>query len=183
MADASVSISGRVKSFITVCAFVAIVFNWWPTLDALAENYLSDTIQSNLIVFGVVRSLNGVISVVQSAEVGVGVAGVGLGEIFDPVNDLVERFSGLLLVTLTALGVQQVILLFTTSVILKGVFYRYCHYHCHLTLVAAEHVRTSIARCIGLYFVALSFIRSSRAHLAVLINCILMRQARKHCPF
>jgi len=59
---------------------------------------------------------------VQSAEIGVGVASVHLGEILDPVNDLIERFSGLLLVTLTALGIQQVILLFTTSVALKIVF-------------------------------------------------------------
>lgn len=107
---------------LTACALLILLANWWPSFDHAAQTYLGETIESNLVVFGVVRSLNGVISVVQSAEVGVGVAGVGLGEIFDPVNDLVERFSGLLLVTLTALGVQQVILLFTTSLILKCAF-------------------------------------------------------------
>lgn len=106
-------------SFIIVAA---TILNWLPFLDVMAQQYLSDTIASNAVVFGVVRTLNGVISVVQSAEIGVGVASVHLGEILDPVNDLIERFSGLLLVTLTALGIQQVILLFTTSIALKIMF-------------------------------------------------------------
>lgn len=99
-----------------------LLLNWLPQLDALAQNYLTDTISSNAIVFAVVRSLNGIISVVQSAEVSVGVASVDIGEIFDPVNDLIERFSGLLLVTLTALGIQQVLLLFTASLAMKIAF-------------------------------------------------------------
>lgn len=107
---------------VSLLLLAALALNWVPLLDELAQAYLSDTISSNAIVFGVVRSLNAVISVVQSAEVGVGVAGIGLGEIFDPVNDLIERFSGLLLVTLTALGIQQVLLIFTSSIALKIVF-------------------------------------------------------------
>jgi hypothetical protein len=115
-------LTSPIKSALTLCVLLALVGNWLPQLDVLAQTYLSDTIGSNVIVFGVVRTLNGVISIVQSAEVGVGIAGVGIGEIFDPVNDLIERFSGLLLVTLTALGIQQVILLFTTSLAMKILF-------------------------------------------------------------
>ena len=100
----------------------AVAFNWLPTFDVFAQQYLTDTISSNAIVFTVVRTLNGVISVVQSAELSVGVASVNLGEIFDPINDLIERFSGLLLISLTALGIQQVILLLTTSSALKIIF-------------------------------------------------------------
>ncbi|MDX1473308.1 MAG: hypothetical protein R3309_04005 [Reinekea sp.] len=119
---ATTGLSTRVKTALTACIVLAVVINWLPMIDAKAQTYLTDTISSNAIVFGVVRTLNGVISVVQSSEVSIGVASVGLGEIFDPVNDLIERFSGLLLVTLTALGIQQVILLFTTSLALKIAF-------------------------------------------------------------
>jgi hypothetical protein len=100
----------------------AVVLNWIPTFDIFAQHYLTDTISSNAIVFTMARTLNGVISVVQSAELSVGVASVNLGEIFDPINDLIERFSGLLLISLTALGIQQVILLLTTSLALKVIF-------------------------------------------------------------
>lgn len=114
--------TNRIKLALTLALLIAVAINWVPQFDLQAQRYLSDTIGSNVVVFGVVRTLNGVISVVQSAEVGVGVAGVGLGEIFDPVNDLIERFSGLLLVTLTALGIQQVILLLSTSLAMKILF-------------------------------------------------------------
>lgn len=115
-------LTAQTKVLATVLLLLLAAFNWWPYLDILAQQYLSDTISSNAIVFGVVRTLNGVISVVQSSDVGVGIASITIGEIFDPVNDLVERFSGLLLVSLTALGIQQVILLFTTSLFTKALF-------------------------------------------------------------
>ncbi|MFT4675982.1 MAG: hypothetical protein ACI9K8_001727 [Reinekea sp.] len=113
--------SRGVRWALTLCIAIALVVNWLPYWDAQAQAYLSDTITSNAILFGVVRALNAIVSVVQSAQVGVGVASLGIGEIFDPVNDLIERFSGLLLITLTALGIQQVILLFTTSLAVKAV--------------------------------------------------------------
>lgn len=114
--------SHQTKLLISLVILIGLVANWLPHLDTLAQAYLFDTINSNAIVFAVVRTLNGVISVVQSAEVGIGVAGISIGEIFDPVNDLIERFSGLLLITLTALGIQQVILLFSVSLVLKIIF-------------------------------------------------------------
>jgi hypothetical protein len=122
MADTQDPLNSQVRAMYAALIFAALALNWLPHLDALAQLYLTDTISSNAIVFGVVRTLNGLISVVQSSEIGIGVAGITIGEIFDPVNDLIERFSGLLLFTLTALGVQQVILFFTTSLLMKIVF-------------------------------------------------------------
>jgi hypothetical protein len=58
--------------------------------------------------------LNGVISVVQGTELALQPAGVGVtltpGEILDPINDLVERFSWIMLGATLSLGVQQVLL-------------------------------------------------------------------------
>lgn len=56
------------------------------------------------------RALNGVISVAQGTEIAVQPVGIGLtitaGEILDPVNDLIERFSWLALVASASLGTQ-----------------------------------------------------------------------------
>ena len=101
---------------------IVLMANWFPQIDDLAQEYLTDTISSNAIVYGVVRTLNGVVSVVQTAEVGVGIASIELGQVFDPVNDLIERFSSLLLVTLTALGIANVLLLLTSSLVFKLIF-------------------------------------------------------------
>ncbi|MCW8908542.1 MAG: hypothetical protein OQL28_14960 [Sedimenticola sp.] len=67
-----------------------------------------------LLVFAVSRGLNGVISVAQGTEVAVEPAGIGVnfkpGEILDPVNDLVERFSWVMLASSAFFGIQQVLL-------------------------------------------------------------------------
>ena len=70
--------------------------------------------QRALVAFAVARALNGVISVVQGTEVAVQPAGVGVnlapGQILDPVNDLVERFSWVMLASTTSFGVQRLLL-------------------------------------------------------------------------
>lgn len=68
-----------------------------PFLDQRAgENYES-LFQRALVTFALARTLNGVISAVQGTEVAIQPAGVGVtltpGQMLDPVNDLVERFS------------------------------------------------------------------------------------------
>ena len=115
-------INRRNRWLLSWLILLAVALNWLPIVDQQAQAHLAATVTNNAVVFSVVRSLNGVISVVQSAEIGIGVAGVSVGEILDPINDLIERFSGLLLLTLTALGIQQVLLLLTTSLTIKIVF-------------------------------------------------------------
>jgi hypothetical protein len=71
-------------------------------------------LQRALVAFGLARALNGVISVVQGTEVAIQPAGVGInlapGQILDPVNDLVERFSWVMLAASTSFGVQRLLL-------------------------------------------------------------------------
>ena len=104
-----------VSLFLVACVFLAH-FNW---LDTLAENYTEQGIKRTLITYGVTRTLNGVISVAQGTEVAVSPAGIGLnfapGQILDPVNDLIERFSWIVLVSGTSLGIQRLFLEITTS--------------------------------------------------------------------
>lgn len=70
--------------------------------------------QRAFITFALARTLNGVISAVQGTEIALQPAGVGMtltpGEILDPVNDLVERFSWIMLGASISLGVQNVLL-------------------------------------------------------------------------
>ena len=60
------------------------------------------------------RTLNAVISVMQGTEFAAQPAGFGpsiaLGELLDPINDLVEQFSTLMLMATAAFGVQKVLI-------------------------------------------------------------------------
>ena len=71
------------------------------------------------MTFAVARSLNGVISVAQGTEVAIEPAGIGInfapGQILDPINDLIERFSWIMLASSTSLGLQKLLLTIFSS--------------------------------------------------------------------
>jgi len=82
-------------------------------LDRRATTPLNAAFQRALITFAVVRGINAVVSVVQGTEVAIEPGGVGVvltpGEVFDPINDLIERFSWIMLASSTSLGAQKVL--------------------------------------------------------------------------
>ena len=92
--------------------------------DDVSREYADDALKRALATFAVARTLNGVISVAQGTEVAVEPGGVGVvmtqGEILDPVNDLVERFSSVMLVAASSLGLQIILLEILSWVVLTG---------------------------------------------------------------
>ena len=83
-------------------------------VDQKASTDYEQLFQRALVTFALARTLNGVISVVQGTEVALQPAGVGVtltpGQILDPVNDLIERFSWIMMGASISLGVQSVLL-------------------------------------------------------------------------
>ena len=83
-------------------------------VDHSASGDFEQLFKRAFVTFALARTLNGVISAVQGTEVAIQPAGVGLtltpGEILDPVNDLVERFSWIMLGATVSLGIQQVLM-------------------------------------------------------------------------
>ncbi len=84
------------------------------SVDRYAEREYEAMFQRAFITFALARTLNGLISAVQGTELALQPAGVGVtltpGEVLDPVNDLVERFSWIMLGATISLGIQQVLL-------------------------------------------------------------------------
>ncbi len=83
-------------------------------VDDVGHRYTESSFKRALITFGVARGLNGVISVAQGTEVALQPAGIGVnfapGQILDPANDLIERFSNVMLICSASLGVQRLAL-------------------------------------------------------------------------
>lgn len=106
----------RLLLSLIVLALLGLAHGGW--LDALGRDYTEAGFKRALVTFGIARGLNGVISVAQGTEVAVQPAGVGVnfapGQILDPVNDLIERFSWVMLLSSTSLGLQRVLLEITT---------------------------------------------------------------------
>ncbi len=102
----------RILTTLLVVALVVIAFI--NPLEETSSSHLDSAFKRSLAGFAIARGLNGVISVAQGTEFAVQPAGIGVifapGEILDPVNDLVERFSWIMLLASSSLGVQQVLL-------------------------------------------------------------------------
>ncbi len=127
----------RIGTVIVVAAIA--LASWLRPLDASAAAQVDQGLKAALATFATARLLNGVISVIQSTQVGmqVGVgASVQPAEALDPLNDLIETFSDYMLAATVAFGVQKVLLSIGAHWAVSAL----------LTVVAATWVAVTVAR-------------------------------------
>lgn len=97
---------------IVLVALLAVAA-WMKPLEAPASETLDATMKKAFVTFATARALNAGISLLQSGQVSVqAVGGVSFkpGEVLDPLNDLVEQFSNVMLGATVALGIQKILL-------------------------------------------------------------------------
>ena len=102
------------KITVTGVLSVLLVFSFSKYLDKQSFKQHDEILEKALVTFGVVKALNGAVSLVQGTYLDITPAGVGVslsvGEVLDPVNDLIERFSWVMLLSATSLAIQRVIM-------------------------------------------------------------------------
>lgn len=103
-----------VKSILGILLSIALFFSSGiqiPVIDSTAETYFRDSITKAGVSYGVCRVINATVSVIKESSVELEPAGIGLslavGQIVDPINDMVERVSNVLVMSITSLGVQE----------------------------------------------------------------------------
>lgn len=94
---------------IVICALLAGLV-WAGPLNQLADQYAEEGLQRALSTFAAARGLNALISLLQgtafNVEFGVG-ATIQPGAVLDPLDDLVEQFSSLMLMATLSFGLQK----------------------------------------------------------------------------
>ena len=97
-----------------VAVLLSVVLALIPATDEVGQSHVDTAFKRALVGYALARGLNGAISVAQGTEVAIQPAGVGVnftpGQILDPVNDLVERFSWIMMLASSSLGIQKVLL-------------------------------------------------------------------------
>ena len=108
------------KVIISLAAILLMTLSFTGHIDMIGEDYAEQGLKRTLVTYTIARGLNGMISVAQGTEVAVEPAGIGLvftpGEILDPVNDLIEQFSTVVLVSGASLGIQRILIEMTSWV-------------------------------------------------------------------
>ena len=102
------------RTLLLLALLSLLLGTWLAPLDKPAMQQVDAGLKRALVSFAAARALNAVISVAQGTEVSVEPLGVGVtltpGQLLDPVNDLVEQFSNLMLMASVAFGIQKILI-------------------------------------------------------------------------
>jgi ABC-type multidrug transport system fused ATPase/permease subunit len=104
------AVSQRDFLLIAAAAAALLLLAWTRALDELTLDYLDGALLGSGAIYATARSINALVSVLQGTEIDVVFVSFSVGEMLDPVNDLIERFSGLLLLALGSLALQQLLI-------------------------------------------------------------------------
>lgn len=103
-------------AFVALFAFLCALIvgeKAFPQIDEKTDAYFSETVTEAATVFATARLINGGISVVKESTVTVTPFGLGteiaLGQILDPVDDVIERLSDVLFTVIVSLGIQKAV--------------------------------------------------------------------------
>lgn len=140
-----------------------LIISWWGALDSLASRVNGESIQNAAVIYGVARSINGVISLIQSAEIGAIVGSVHPGELLDPMNDLIERFSSVMTWSLSSLVLQKILLTIFSSLSFKVVFTMLC-----LVVILSNKITKSRKFINGLW---MAFIIAASLRFSIAVVC------------
>ena len=106
------SVPRRVLTSVALLALLLLAVH--PALHDAGSARVDGMLQRAFATFALTRALNGAISVVQGTELALQPAGVGvtvtIGQALDPLDDLVERFSAVMLTATAALVAEGVLL-------------------------------------------------------------------------
>ena len=97
--------------FLYLIALLIAIF-----LRPISQHYLDTVFNNALASYGVTRGFNALVSIMQESSVSAGFViegNLAIGQVLDPLNDLLERFASLLLISLASLGIQKLLLTLT----------------------------------------------------------------------
>lgn len=82
-------------------------------MDADADAYFEQAMTSAVLSYATCRGINAVVSVMKESSLGATPAGVGVtvgvGQILDPLDDMTERASDVLVIAIACLGLQKIV--------------------------------------------------------------------------
>jgi hypothetical protein len=120
-----------IKSLLGFAVAVILIFTQGmkiPYIDDASDTYFKEAITKAGIAYATARVVNASVSVIQESKLQLEPAGVGVsiavGQVLDPINDMSERLSDVLVTAITSLGLQKLLFEMSISVfpLLFGIF-------------------------------------------------------------
>ncbi len=84
-----------------------------PYVDKNTDTYFTDSMTKASLAYGVCRVVNASVSVIKESQIQVEPAGLGVslaaGQVLDPLDDMTERASNILVTAIVSLGIQKIV--------------------------------------------------------------------------
>lgn len=84
-----------------------------PYLDNATDAYFADAMTKAGVAYGVCRAVNASVSVIKESQLQLEPAGLGVslaaGQVLDPLDDMTERASDVLVTAIVSLGIQKIV--------------------------------------------------------------------------
>ena len=142
-----------------LAGLVLVALAWAGSMDGVSQSYVSASLLDAGVIYGTARGINALVSALQGTELDMWLVTFSIGELLDPVNDVIERFSAVMTVAVTSLVIQQLLLVivsdqtFTIALTALGVATL-------STFLVARHWGT---RALAKTFLVVAFLRFSLA--------------------
>ena len=111
------------KIWLSIVLVLLVVVSSMLHVDEKAMQLLDASFDRAMVAFGLAKALNAVISLIQGTELSLTPVGIGLnfsvGEVLDPFNDIVERFSWVMLFSSISLGIEKLLLILSSKLFLQ----------------------------------------------------------------
>lgn len=103
------------KALVAIFIVLMVALSSTRVLDDYVDEYTNASIKSAALTYATARGINALVSMMQSSEVEAGIGVVSgsmtIGELLDPINDMIERFSTIMTWVLASLAAQKILLL------------------------------------------------------------------------
>ncbi len=99
-----------------LAAIALLALAWQGGVDRLAGDYVSASLVDAGIIYGTARGINALVSALQGTELDMWLVTFSIGELLDPINDVIERFSAVMTLAVTSLVIQQLLLVVVSDV-------------------------------------------------------------------
>lgn len=110
----------KIISVVVVAALAVLALT--GGIDKAADNNLDAAMKATGAIYATARGINALVSVLQGTELDLPFVTLAIGEVLDPVNDLIERFATIVLFALGAVAGQKVLLLLVSSEVFNYAF-------------------------------------------------------------
>ncbi|OUS72497.1 hypothetical protein B5G52_07115 [Pseudoalteromonas sp. A601] len=112
--------SHQVIKYIFLSSLVLLA--WLPHFQHFILDFIDQALLQSGILYASSRSVNAIISLLQSAEVGIGIASIQPAQLLDPVNDLAEYMSDAMRLALGSLFIQRILFSIASGVLFSALF-------------------------------------------------------------